>query len=121
MSVTTVCAPDSDTIGVRIESPLIAQGKLRVRLGFPLGHDLTVKNTPALDWSNPEAHESKVIEQRAIGGTLIQRKIDETRYAVIVSKPVTQSAPHIFRIAGNGKSQILEFSIQFLPGDKLAA
>jgi hypothetical protein len=117
VSVKTVCAPDSDTIGVRIESPLIAQGKLRVRLGFPLGHDPTVKNTPALDWSNPEAHESQVIEQRAIGGALIQRKIDETRYAVIVSKPVIQNAPHIFRIAGNGKSQILEFSIQFLPGE----
>jgi hypothetical protein len=115
VSVTTACAPDSDAIGVRIESPLIEQRKLRVQLGFPLGHDLNMKNTPALDWSKPEVHESTVVELKTIGGTLIQRKIDETRYAVTVSNPLIQSAPHIFRIAGNGKNQILEFSVQFLP------
>jgi hypothetical protein len=116
--VTTVCAPDSDIIGVRIESPLIAQGKLRVRMGFPRGYDMTVKNTPPLDWSNPEAHESKLIGKGISGGALIQRKIDETRYSVVVSAPVISSTPHIFFIAGNGKSKLLEFSIQFLPGEK---
>jgi hypothetical protein len=117
VSLKTACDPESDTIGVRIISPLIKQGRLRVRLGFPRGYDMTVKNTPALDWSNPKAHESRVIEQTMIGGTLIQRKIDETRYAVIVSTPVIRSAPHVFIIAGNGGSNILEFSIQFLPID----
>ena len=68
VSIETACDPESDTIGVRIISPLIKQGRLRVRLGFPRGYDMTVKNTPALDWSNPEAHESRVIEQTMIGG-----------------------------------------------------
>lgn len=118
VSVITVCAPDSDTIGIRIESPLIAQGKLRVRLGFPIGHDLTVKNTPALDWSRPEAHESALVENAISGGTLIRRRIDETQYSVILNVPAIRRAPHTFSVAGNGKSRILEFSIRFLPGDK---
>ncbi|MBN1570339.1 MAG: hypothetical protein JXA73_21030 [Acidobacteria bacterium] len=118
VSVTTVCDPDSDTIGVRIESRLIAQGKIRVRLAFPRGHDLTVKNTPALDWSNPESHESAIIKNAIPGGTLIRRHIDETRYSVILSVPALYSAPHVFSITGNGESRILEFSIRFLPGEK---
>lgn len=117
VSVTTACAPDSDTIGVRIESPLVAQGKLRVRLGFPRGYDMNVKNTPALDWSNPETHESRLIEKGTLGA-LIQRTIDETRYVVAISAPVTRVAPHIFCIAGSGRNDILEFSIQFLPAGK---
>jgi hypothetical protein len=116
VSVTTVCAPDSDTIGVRIESALVEQGSLRVRLGFPRGYDMSVKNTPALDWSNPEAHESLVAKGAISGGTLIRRTIDTARYAVIVNASLTRKAPHLFFIAG--KSKVLEFTIQFLPGDK---
>jgi hypothetical protein len=116
--VTTVCDPDSDTIGVRIESPLVAQGKLRARLGFPRGYDMNVKNTPPLDWTHPETHESKLLEKWFFKGTLIQRKIDETRYSVIIGAPVTSSSPHVFSIAGNEKSSVLDFSVQFLPGEK---
>ncbi len=116
VSVTTVCAPDSDTIGVRIESPLVRQGALRVRLAFPRGHDLTVKNTPPLDWSHPESHTSQLVERVFSGGSLIRRKIDDTRYAVILSVPAKRTGPHDFSLAG--KSNVLEFTIQFLPGDR---
>jgi hypothetical protein len=89
VAVTTVCAPDSDTIGLRISSRLLRKGKLRVGLGFPRGYDLTVKNTPPLDWSNPESHESKLIEQGPLNA-LIKRTIDETRYSVMINAPVTR-------------------------------
>jgi hypothetical protein len=118
VSVTTACAPDSDTIAVRIQSRLIESGKIRVRLAFPRGYDLSVKNTPGLDWSHPEAHESRLFEGKIPGGALIERKIDETRYAVALSAPAIQIEPHIFRIAGNGKSRTLEFAVQFVSGDK---
>ena len=118
VSVTTACAPDSDTIGVRIQSPLIAQGKLHARLAFPRGYDLSIKNTPAPDWGNPESHESRLIDNVIPGGALIRRTIGETRYAAVLSKPITRLAPHLFRIAGDRKSDTLDFSIQFLPGDK---
>jgi hypothetical protein len=117
VSVTTVCAPDSDTIGVRIKSPLLSEGKLRIRLAFPRGYDMSVKNTPALDWSHPEAHESKLIGLGITGGAWIQRKIGDTRYALAVRAPIHQTAPHVFHISGDGRSNVLEFSIQFIPGD----
>ena len=118
VSVTTVCDPESDTIGVRIQSALVAQAKLHARLSFPRGHDMSVKNTPGLDWSNPESHESRLMENAIPGGSLIRRSLDETRYAVIVGKPVTRLASHVFRIAGSGGSDTLEFSVQFLPDDQ---
>jgi hypothetical protein len=116
VSVATVCAPDSDTIAVRIESPLVRQGALRVRLAFPRGHDLTVKNTPPLDWSQPESHTSQLVEKVFPGGSLIRRKIDDTRYAVILSAPVKRTGPHTFTLTGKGN--VLEFTVQFLPGER---
>jgi hypothetical protein len=117
VSVLTACDPDSDTIAVRILSPLVAQGKLHATLSFPRGHDLSVKNTPGLDWSKPESHESRLVESVIPGGALIRRTIDATRYSAIVSNPVIRLAPHAFRIVGN-RDKALEFSVQFLPGDK---
>ncbi len=114
VSVTTVCDPESDTIGVRIESRLVAQGKLHVRLAFPRGHDMSVKNTPGLDWSYPESHESKLEGSVIAGGAFIRRTIGDTRYAVIISRPVTLLAPHLFRISANRNSSALEFSVLFI-------
>jgi hypothetical protein len=118
VTVTTVCDPDSDTIGVRIDSLLVAEGRLQARLAFPRDYDMTVKNTPPLDWSHPEAHETKLVEKWFFNGALIQRKIDETRYSVVVSAPVTANGPHDFNIAGDEKRSALEFSVQFVPGGK---
>ena len=58
--VTTAAHPDLDLVAVRVESALLASGKLRVRIAFPRGHDLAVKNTPALDWTAPEAHATAI-------------------------------------------------------------
>lgn len=117
VSVVTVCDPESDTIGVQIRSALVARGTLRAKLSFPRGHEMSVKNTPGLDWSRPESHESKLINNMIPGMSLIRRTIDETRYTAVVSKKVTSNGPHVFRIDGSGKSDMLEFSVHFVPGD----
>ena len=107
MKVTTACAPGSDTIAVRVESDLVAQGKLRVRLAFPRGHDIDQKNTPSLDWSRPESHDS------TLSGALITRKVGSIEYHVTVFAPalegqsITSGGPHEFYIdpaAGTGSS-----------------
>jgi hypothetical protein len=108
VQVTTACDPQSDLIAVRIESSLVADGKLRVRLAFPRGHDLKVKNTPALDWSHPEMHESKL----AAPGTIL-RTVGGTTYAVAVDAPVSETARHIFRIEGAPGQPKLEFTVRF--------
>jgi hypothetical protein len=49
-----------DGIAVKIISPALLDGKLRVKLAFPRGYDLKTKNNPALDWSQPESHKTTV-------------------------------------------------------------
>jgi hypothetical protein len=112
VTVTTACDPQSDTIAVRIESALLVQNKLHVRLAFPRGHDLSVKNTPPLDWSHPEAHSSAIV---GAGLPAILRTIDATKYFVGGSALFKELAPHLFRIANGGPDpgSVLAFTVGF--------
>ncbi|MDI1336719.1 MAG: hypothetical protein PSU94_11120 [Lacunisphaera sp.] len=110
VTVTTACAPDSDTLAVRIESALVASGKLRVRLAFPRGHDLAVKNTPGLDWSHPESHTSQLVTSHQIA-----RHVLSTDYFVASSRDVTATAPHTFLITGDAGQAVLAFTLKFSP------
>jgi hypothetical protein len=113
VTVTTACAPGSDTIAVRIESELVAQGKLRARLAFPRGHDLDQKNTPALDWSEPESHTT------THSGARITREVGGMRYTVVAFAPslesetVVPAGPHQVLIDPTGASDTQEFTIGF--------
>ena len=142
VKVTTVCHPLQDVIAVRIESELVASGKLGARLAFPRGHDMTTKNTPALDWSEPESHET-TIENRKFNWAQLKRSVGNTSYRVIVSWEMnarfTNSQPHEFRLASDRsrrreevdssqtnasassrrrlqQQQTLEFTVGFYPG-----
>jgi hypothetical protein len=119
VSVTTTCHPESDTIAVRIESELVSNNKLSVRLGFPRGHDTAVKNTPGLDWSHPESHRS-LLTKTAPSFATIARTVGSTQYNVAVNAVVTETAPHIFRINGAEKSNVLEFCVTFTDRGKTA-
>jgi len=91
VKVTTSCAPDADMIAIRIESALVASGKLRVGLAFPRGHDPAIKNTPALDWSEPGSHRSELV-----GPTTIRREIPGASYHVTTNLPLRATGPHRF-------------------------
>ena len=113
VKVTTACHPESDLVAVRIESALVAQGKLRARLAFPRGYNLNVKNTPDLDWSLPESHRS-VLTQTDYASSSIARTVGDTRYTVLVGGYVSETAPHVFHIMSQMKaSPVLEFTVAF--------
>ena len=109
VTVTTACAPDSDTVALRIESELVTKGKLRVRLAFPLGHDLSVKNTPGLDWSHPESHESKL----GMNDSAIERTVGETHYFVAVNAKLKRKGAHTFHIEAGSGAGSLDCEIDF--------
>lgn len=109
--VKTACHPHSDRLAVRIESELVRQGKLRVRLAFPRGHDPKVKNTPALDWSRPEEHESALDD--SAGGSLVSRTVGDTKYLVSTNIRLTRAGAHEFVAGSDGKSAWLEFAAEF--------
>jgi len=114
--VTTSCHPTLDLVAVRVESDLIAAGKLRVRLGFPHGHDLEVKNGPGLDWSGPERHQTTILSRTA-NRVNLERRIDETRYFASVSWPgladLSLVAPHQYRLAAGPAQRALAFTVAF--------
>lgn len=114
VTVTTACASRTDTIGVQIESPLVAEGRLRVRLRFPRGHDPAVKNTPALDWSRPDAHSTIINDQKDSRLDLL-RVVGSTRYCVTVASNdrllVNRVGAHEFDIAAGGG--VLRFAMTF--------
>ena len=119
VKVTTVCHPTMDMVAVRIESELVGNGKLGVKLAFPRGHDLATKNTPALDWSQPESHETRISKQTA-SLVMLARKVERTRYDVLVSwtnqVDFRQTAPHQFEMRG-GVRGVLEFTVGFYSVD----
>lgn len=114
--VTTAVHPDIDVLAVRVESGLLDSGRLRVRLAFPRGHDLAVKNTPALDWSAPEAHRTTVARRTGSRVDLL-RAIDDTRSHVAVgwagAADLLETAPHRFTL--RGRTRILAFVVGFAP------
>ena len=109
--VKTACHPQLDVVAVRIESELVKQGKLRVRLAFPRGHDPKVKNTPALDWSHPEEHESAV--EDSAGGSLVSRTVGDTKYLVETNVWLVRAGAHEFVAGSDGKSARLDCAVEF--------
>lgn len=110
VSVTTACRPDEDTVLIRIESALVADGVLGVRLAFPAGHDLRVNHTPGYDWSRPDAHRSELVD-----ATRIERRVADLTYRVNLSRPAAPvpGAPHTFLVRAEAGRRVLELTVNF--------
>ncbi|HEY0944561.1 MAG TPA: hypothetical protein VGD81_04810 [Opitutaceae bacterium] len=112
VTVTTACSPDADVLSIEIASPLVASGELGVRIAFPRGHDPAVKNTPALDWSEPESHVSHLAAPHTI-----EREVGGLRYRVIAGARLRPAAdPHTYRISGDNDR--LAFTLAFARPDR---
>ncbi|MCO6043968.1 hypothetical protein NG895_08615 [Aeoliella sp. ICT_H6.2] len=114
--VMTTCHPELDLIAVRVNSPLLAEGKLAVKLAFPLGHDASVKNTPALAWSQPDSHSTRTLHQSEQRLDL-KRQRDSLVYhctlAWVGDAQAKHSGPHAMVLeASDGE---LEFTVSFAP------
>ncbi|MGB8368172.1 MAG: hypothetical protein ACLPYZ_11735 [Limisphaerales bacterium] len=60
VTVETVCDPNLDGIAVHVDSPLVKQGRLAIQIHFPYG----TGETKTADWSQPEAHDTLVIQDK---------------------------------------------------------
>jgi hypothetical protein len=111
--VETCCHGELDLLAVRVESPLVAQGKLSVRLAFPYGsHEVHMT-----DWTKPERH-STVLWTLSKRRAELARTLDDDRYFCNLEwSPGTelrQTAGHEFRIA-SGAGKVIEFVCLFSP------
>jgi hypothetical protein len=118
VTVTTVAHPRLDAVAVRIESALVASGRLGVRLAFPRGHDLSRKNTPALDWSQAGAHVTRV-DLPEPDRVRLHREIGTTGYEVgLAWGPAaswSQTARHSFELLPDGDTPVLDVVLAFAP------
>ncbi len=106
--VTTACDPRCDRLAVQVDSELVRQGRLRVRLAFPRGHDQGVKNTPALDWSRPETHST-----RLLADGLIERAVGNMTYYVTSSRPLRADGTHAFTISPDDGEARLDLTLAY--------
>lgn len=110
VAVSTFCHPKGDTLAVRIESPLLEQGRLSVLLAFPYGSDDWRK---AADWDHPDRHttQCRVSESHAD----FTRILDGTCYYVYAAWSAggemrTRSA-HAFEIRSKASGPLeIEFA-----------
>ncbi|MEJ2705079.1 MAG: hypothetical protein P8Z79_21790, partial [Sedimentisphaerales bacterium] len=113
VSVQTVCHPARDILAIRVESRLLASGRLSVRLAFSYG---STDWRNAADWSKPDRHQtlSHISNDKAE----FTRILDANRYYVRLPSPtggqVTRVSQHEYEIS-QSKGQVLEAVFAFSP------
>ena len=111
------CDPARDLLVVRIESPLVAAGRLGVRIAMPRGHDIKTKNNPALDWSLPESHRTSILAQKERLVMFEHARGDSRYYGSIRGTPplfAEWNGAHEIRVSA-AEGDVLEFTIEFVP------
>ncbi len=109
--VQTCCHPDLDAVAVRVESPLLANGRLPVLLAFPYG-------SPAVnmaDWAQPDKHVTRCERSSARRADFV-RTLDDTRYHVSLAwsknAELRERGPNAFALQA-AKGDRLEFVCTF--------
>ncbi len=109
--VETACHPTLDAVAVKIESPLLAAGRLTVELAFPYGNP----GNHGADWTKPEAHTTtlKSGAQRAD----FARQLDADKYAARLAWAgaceLKTATPHTFTLQPDRKADALELVCGF--------
>jgi hypothetical protein len=120
VEVSTVASSEGDSLAVRVRSRAVAKGALRVQIAFPRGHDIKTKNNPALDWTQPATHSTKLTANRLRGYFAFQRERDGFRYGAAVV--TTQGAmalengdAHTYVFNGAAGGETFELGCRFTP------
>jgi hypothetical protein len=80
--VETMCHPEQDTIGIRVVTPLIANGKLGVSVRFP--YTSAAWGRSPSDWGHSDRHNTRVVSQ-ANQSVVIEHKLDDLAYECAIS------------------------------------
>lgn len=117
--VRTCFHPELDLLAVRIESPLLATGGVKVLFAFPYGSP----DVSMADWSKPDQHSTRLTKTGPLRANL-ERSLDAARYHVTVSWPgeasFEQTAPHEYLLsctAGSTLEFVCLFSSRPLSGE----
>jgi len=127
--VETVVHPETDTVAVRVRSPLLGTSQLAVLLRFPYG----TGQMTAADWTKPDAHTTTIARSpdavarnrvvrnfsSASETATFHRKLDADAYEVHAAwtrgATLTNPEPHTF-IVSPAAGQTFDFSAAFMQG-----
>jgi hypothetical protein len=114
--VTSAVHADRDLLAVRVESPLLASGRLVVTIRFPRGYDPKVKNAPDVLFAADGGHLSKVAVRKPTSA-VIERHVDDDRHFVRIAwtgeAHLKQTAPHSFTLIPANGAASLDASFEF--------
>jgi len=114
VQVETLCHPTRDLVAVRIESPLVATGRMAVVLAFPYGSP----GTSGADWTKPDAHQTTMV-RRATNRVDFVRRLDGDSYVAALSwmsgAELKSEKPHTFVLSPRKAEPALEFVCVFSP------
>lgn len=112
VTVRTAAHPTLDCLAVSVESPLLAEKRLALRLAFPYGSSAM----HAAEWQQPDRHRT-VFAERGRNGVELERQLDADRYFVTLrwqeAADLTQPGPHEFLLTPQTSSGQLRFIVAF--------
>jgi protein-glucosylgalactosylhydroxylysine glucosidase len=111
--VTLYAHQQQDRIAARVESSLISEGRLKIRLDFPYGKDCHV--CPGYDWEQADKHQS-VLTAPSAQKASIRRTLDSTQYFVHLGwsrGEIKEAKPHQFVLAPSRQQDTFEFTVLF--------
>ncbi|HEY4330858.1 MAG TPA: hypothetical protein VGN88_14040 [Phycisphaerae bacterium] len=114
VAVQTAAHGERDEVATIIDSPLVATGHLKVRLGF--GYATDSFGPDYQDWTKPEAHDT-LLTRRGESDADFARTLDATHYNVRArwSADMTLGAVEKHQYVFTGKGNHLELSAWFSP------
>jgi protein-glucosylgalactosylhydroxylysine glucosidase len=114
VEVATYCSGADDAIGVKVRSPLIPEGRLKLRLLFP--YPTGAWADEGTNYSNPEKHKSSIIFSHD-NGAVILHQLDTTKYYVSFkwegSGIIDQKDSHYFLITPDPKEELFDVTAKF--------
>lgn len=114
VEVATYCSGTDDAIGVKVRSPLIKEGRLKIKLLFP--YPTGAWTDEGTNYSNDERHKSSVIMSHN-NGAVILHQLDTTRYYVSFKweqdGAIDQKDLHYFLITPNPKDDLFDLTAKF--------
>ncbi|MDR2764827.1 MAG: hypothetical protein LBB90_07335 [Tannerella sp.] len=110
----TCVDPETGSLAVKVQTPLLRSGRLQVEWTFPYGHP---GNTGA-DRTKPESHQTLVLSSSADRADL-QRRMDETLYHAAIAwdgkAGFEETAAHRFVLTPDHSAETFTFTVQYAP------
>ncbi|WP_036745791.1 glycoside hydrolase family 65 [Paenibacillus sp. UNC451MF] len=119
VEVITCCHPHSDQIGIRIDSPLLAQGRLSIEIAFPDPEPVSRNwgKCMAVEWGHDETHETKVADVSS-GKAVFERTMDSDGYRMDAewsgSAELSRDAKHSFTLTPSALTETFSFTFGFV-------